>query len=78
MSSSIKLQELYPIFDPGRLMWVQKDMLHFLVKISQSAARFLKRLDSLEPGLWQKFAQRYINREETVPRRDRCITGNKI
>ena len=63
LSSPLKLRQLFPIFDPGRLMWVQKDMLHFLVKISQSAARFLKRLDSLEPGLWQKFAHRCINRE---------------
>jgi len=54
-SSPIKLRQLFPIFDPSRLMWVQKDMLHFLSKISQSAAKFLKSLDSLEPDLWQKF-----------------------
>ena len=35
-SSSIKLRQLFPLFDPARLMWVQKDMLHFLLKVTKS------------------------------------------
>jgi hypothetical protein len=35
-SSPIKLRQLFPIFDPSRLMWVQKDMLHFLSKVAKS------------------------------------------
>ena len=35
LSSELKLRQLFPLFDPGRLMWVQKDMLNFLSKITQ-------------------------------------------
>ena len=35
-SSPVKLRQLFPIFDPARLMWVQKDMLHFLLKVTKS------------------------------------------
>lgn len=40
--SSMKLEQLFPIYDPSKLMWVQKDMVNFLTKVSQSAAGFLE------------------------------------
>ena len=45
-SSSIKLRQLFPIFDPSRLMWVQKDMLHFLSKVAKSQLPILTFVSS--------------------------------
>ena len=60
LSSSRTLQELFPIFDPARLMWVQQDMQQFLTRVSESATRFLKSCSSsshhLDQVLWKKFA----------------------
>ena len=56
--SPLSLRQLFPIFDPGKLMWAQKDMLNFLIKVSHGAAKFLQMMKSFyfnedeEP--WQK------------------------
>ena len=49
-SSPIISRQLFPIFDPSRLMWVQKDMLHFLSNVakSQKLLQFLSHLQKNE------------------------------
>ena len=48
------LAQAFPIFETSHLMWMKDDMLHFLTRVSNAAAIFLKHF--LNEEHWKKMA----------------------